>query len=889
MFYLLWKIIVARLKLKIKVGGSMDFKKFTEKSIEALNSSQQIAMEYHQNSIRPEHLALALLKAHGGLIPRVIQKMDLDVNYIVMRLEEAIDRFPKISGSSLNEPAMDSKMHMVLKVAEKIMTHMEDSYVSVEHIFMALIEEVKLLRELGIELSIFDKTIKEIRGAQKVDSVNPEEKYEVLEKYGKNLVELARQGKIDPVIGRDEEIRRAIQILSRRTKNNPILIGEPGVGKTAIAEGIAQRILKGDVPDSLKGKILFSLDMGSLIAGAKFRGEFEERLKAVLQEVEDSEGGIILFIDEIHTIVGAGKTDGAMDAGNLLKPMLARGEVKVIGATTLDEYRKYIEKDAALERRFQLVLVNEPSVEDTVSILRGIKEKFEAYHGIRITDGAIVAAATLSDRYITDRNLPDKAIDLIDEAASMIKTEIDSMPAELDNLTRKGLQLEIEREALKREKDEASKERLGVLEKEISEINFQRDSLRAEWDLERRDMLRVQEVKAQIDRVKLEIERAEREYNLDKLAELKYGKLAGLERELHEVEKKISADEKSGNSIYRQEVTPEEISEIISKWTGIPVSKLLATEREKLMHLEDYLKESVKGQDEAVRVVADSILRSRAGLKDENRPMGSFIFLGPTGVGKTHLAKALALNLFDDENNIVRIDMSEYMDKFSVTRLIGAPPGYVGYEEGGQLTEAIRRKPYSVILFDEIEKAHPDVFNIMLQVLDDGRLTDGQGRVVDFKNTLIIMTSNIGSSYILDDPQLSEATRTQVMDMLKSQFRPEFLNRIDDIIMFKALGLDSVKEIVKSLLKKVGDKLKSQHIHLEFTDEVALYLAENAYDPAYGARPLRRYIQKELETGLAKLIISGKIRERDHVVAELRDDKIEFEVQHKRAVHHKES
>lgn len=862
----------------------MDFKKFTEKSIEALNSCQKLAMDNGQNSIKPELLALALLKSGNGLIPRVLKKMDIDSSYVLEKVQEEIDKFPKISGSNLGEPILDSQTHKLLLTAEKIMEKMGDSYVSVEHIFMALIQDTPVLKKCGIDLNRFQDAIREIRGTQKVDSPNPEEKYEVLEKYGKNLVELARQGKIDPVIGRDAEIRRAIQIISRRTKNNPILIGEPGVGKTAIAEGIAQRILKGDVPDSLKGKILFSLDMGSLIAGAKYRGEFEERLKAVLQEVENSEGGIILFIDEIHTIVGAGKTDGAMDAGNILKPMLARGEVKVIGATTIDEYRKYIEKDAALERRFQIVMVDEPTVEDTISILRGLKEKFEVYHGIRITDGAIVTASTLSDRYITDRNLPDKAIDLIDEAAAMIKTEIDSMPAELDTLTRKVLQLEIEREALKREKDQESKERLAALEKELSETNFQKDSLKAEWDLEKRDIARVQDIKAGIDKVKLQIEAAEREYNLDKLAELKYGKLASLEKELLEQEKKLQENSEKENSIYRQEVTAEEITEIISKWTGIPVSKLLATEREKLLHLEDRLKESVKGQDEAVKAVSETVLRSRAGLKDENRPMGSFIFLGPTGVGKTYLAKSLALNLFDDEENIVRIDMSEYMDKFSVTRLIGAPPGYVGYEEGGQLTEAIRRKPYSVILFDEIEKAHGDIFNVLLQVLDDGRLTDGQGRIVSFKNTLIIMTSNIGSSFILEDPELSSETRKKVMEIMKNQFKPEFLNRIDDIITFKALGLQSIKEIVKNLLKGVAEKLKNQNIHISFSEDVAEYMAQNSYDPAYGARPLRRYIQKEIETALAKEIISGRIRERDSVRAFMKGEGVEFEVEGRKII-----
>ena len=708
----------------------------------------------------------------------------------------------------MGDVSLDSVTNRVLVEAEEEMKTMGDSYISVEHIFIALLKECRTLQRLGINLNQFKEAIKTIRGNQKVDSQNPESKYEVLQKYAKDLVELAREGKIDPIIGRDSEIRRTIQIISRRTKNNPILIGEPGVGKTAIAEGLAQRILNGDVPENLKDRKIFSLDMGALIAGAKYRGEFEERLKAVLKEVQASEGKIILFIDEIHTIVGAGKTDGAMDAGNLLKPMLARGEVRVIGATTIDEYRKYIEKDPALERRFQTVLVDEPTVEDTISVLRGLKEKYEVYHGIRISDGAIVSAAVLSDRYISDRFLPDKAIDLIDEAAAMIRTEIDSMPSELDELTRKSMQLEIEREALKKEDDDASKERLKALEKELSEINSKKSVLKSQWEVEKQEIEKVKQLKAEIDKTKLEIEKAERSYDLEKLAQLKYGKLASLEKQLKE-QQDIS-DKKFDHALLKLEVSENEIADIVSKWTGIPVAKLVESEKEKILNLEKSLNERVMGQEEAVKLVADTILRARAGLKDKRRPIGSFIFLGPTGVGKTYLAKSLAYNLFDDEDNMIRIDMSEYMDKFSVTRLIGAPPGYVGYEEGGQLTEAVRRKPYSVVLFDEIEKAHPDVFNTFLQILDDGRLTDGQGRVVDFKNTLIIMTSNIGSSLILEDPDLSEETKKSVNNMLKQGFKPEFLNRIDDIIIFKSLSLEFCKRYCKTIIKRYSGKIKRQ-------------------------------------------------------------------------------
>ena len=846
---------------------------FTENSVLALNEARALAIKYSQPSIKPEILALALLTNKEGLIPRIMEKMNLSTNAIIRELEAEIQKYPKVSGN--NEVGLDMATNKVLINAEEEMKKMGDSYISVEHIFICLLEESRFLQRM-IDLGKFKEAVKAVRGNQKVDSQNPESKYEVLEKYARDLVELAREGKIDPIIGRDTEIRRTIQIISRRTKNNPILIGEPGVGKTAIAEGIAQRILNGDVPENLKNKKIFSLDMGALIAGAKYRGEFEERLKAVLKEVEESHGNIILFIDEIHTIVGAGKTDGAMDAGNLLKPMLARGEVKVIGATTIDEYRKYIEKDPALERRFQIVMVDEPSVEDTISVLRGLKEKYEVYHGIRISDGAIVSAAVLSDRYISDRFLPDKAIDLIDEAAAMIRTEIDSMPSELDELTRKSMQLEIEREALKKEDDDASKERLVNLEKELAEVNSKKAVLKSQWEVEKEGVDKVKKLKADIDKTKLEIEKAERDYDLNRLAELKYGKLANLEKELKSQQEAIES--KFSHSLLKLEVTDEEIADIVSKWTGIPVNKLVESEKEKILNLEKSLNERVIGQEEAVKLVADTILRARAGLKDSRRPIGSFVFLGPTGVGKTYLAKSLAYNLFDDEDNIIRIDMSEYMDKFSVTRLIGAPPGYVGYEEGGQLTEAVRRKPYSVILFDEIEKAHPDVFNTFLQILDDGRLTDGQGRVVDFKNTLIIMTSNIGSSLILEDPSLSDSTKEAVMKIMKQSFKPEFLNRIDDIIIFKSLGLESIKNIVKALLKDTVEKLKDRHIGLEFSDNVVEYLAKNAYEPQYGARPLKRFIQKEVETELAKKILSNEVKEKSDVLVDIENDNIVFKV-----------
>lgn len=848
---------------------------FTENSMLALTDAQTLAQTYMQQSIKPELLALALVGHKEGLIVRVLTKMGLDTNSLQNSLETLCNRLPKVSGPT-SSIGVDSKTNEILTEAQKLMQSMGDSYISVEHIFLALLDKTTFLNNLGINASLFRTTILEIRGNKKVDSPNPEVKYEVLEKYGRDLVELARKGKIDPIIGRDSEIRRTIQIISRRTKNNPVLIGEPGVGKTAIAEGFAQRILNGDVPDSLKNKKVFSLDMGSLIAGAKFRGEFEERLKAVLKEVEDSNGEIILFIDEIHTIVGAGKSDGAMDAGNLLKPMLARGEIRVIGATTLDEYRKYIEKDPALERRFQIVMVNEPTVEDTISILRGIKEKFEVYHGIRIADGAIVEAAVLSNRYIPDRQLPDKAIDLIDEAAAMIRTEMDSMPEELDQLTRKVMQLEIEKEALKKESDPYSKERLEILEKELSNLIQNKSILKAQWENEKQDLNKVKDIKAEIEKVKLEILEAERKYDLNKLAELKYGKLATLEKELIQEQKRL--EEAPTNRLVKQEVGVEEISEIISKWTGIPLSKLMESEKEKLLLLEDNLNAKVVGQAEAVKAVSETILRARAGLKDPNRPIGSFVFLGPTGVGKTYLAKSLAYFLFDNEENVLRIDMSEYMDKFSVTRLIGAPPGYVGYEEGGQLTEAVRRKPYSVILFDEIEKAHPDTFNILLQVLDDGRLTDGQGKVVDFKNTLIIMTSNIGSHLILEDPTLNSNTREKINQMMLANFRPEFLNRIDETIIFKGLGIEEIKNIVRQLLKSLENKLKERKINFSITDSAAEFLAKTAYDPQFGARPLRRYIQKYVETEIAKIILKGEIKDRETIEVGYSEDKITFKV-----------
>ena len=848
---------------------------FTQKSMEAISEAHNFAIRYKHSDMKVEHLLLALVGQMNGLIPNLLKKMGIDTVDLMKKLEEKLDRMPKIEGG-VSDPRPNAEMNRVLVGAEDYAKKMEDAYISTEHLFLASYDNNSFLKENGVVKKQFENALEGVRGGKKIMTDNPENTYEALDKYGKDLVELARKGKIDPIIGRDNEIRRAIQILSRRNKNNPILIGEPGVGKTAIAEGIAQRILNGDVPENLKDKTIFSLDMGALISGAKYRGEFEERLKAVLDELENSDGRIILFIDEIHNIVGAGKTEGSMDAGNLLKPMLARGEIKVIGATTIDEYRKYIEKDAALERRFQPILVNEPSVEDTISILRGLKEKFEIFHGIRITDNALVTAATMSDRYINDRFLPDKAIDLIDEAAAKVKTEINSMPTELDEVTRRVMQLEIEKVALEKEKDQASKDRLENLEKELAELSEKKAAFQSQWENEKQEVEKIKKLNEEIEKVRLEIEAAQRKNDYNKLAELQYGVLPQLEKDRTELQEK--AKEHDNNKLLKQEIDSEEIAEIVGKWTGIPVSKLMQGEKEKILNLAKYMKERVIGQDDAIETISDTIIRSRAGLKDPNRPIGSFIFLGPTGVGKTYLTKTLSLNLFDDENNIVRIDMSEYMDKFSVTRLIGAPPGYVGYEEGGQLTEAVRRKPYSVILFDEIEKAHPDVFNVLLQLLDDGRLTDGKGKVVDFKNTIVIMTSNIGSEIILEDPQLSDTTKEAVLDEMKHRFKPEFLNRIDDIIIFKSLGKDSVKNIIKLILEDINHKLKEQFIKVEFTDNALDFIVNEAYDPAYGARPLKRFVQKDIETNLSKMILSNEIPENSTILIDSDGEKLTYTV-----------
>ena len=848
---------------------------FTQKSMEAISEAHNFAIRYKHSDMKVEHLLLALIGQMNGLIPNLLKKMGIDTIDLMKKLEEKLNRMPKIEGG-VSDPRPNAEMNRVLVGAEDYAKKMEDAYISTEHLFLASYDNNSFLKENGIIKKQFENALEGVRGGKKIMTDNPENTYEALDKYGKDLVELARKGKIDPIIGRDNEIRRAIQILSRRNKNNPILIGEPGVGKTAIAEGIAQRILNGDVPENLKDKTIFSLDMGALISGAKYRGEFEERLKAVLDELENSDGRIILFIDEVHNIVGAGKTEGSMDAGNLLKPMLARGEIKVIGATTIDEYRKYIEKDAALERRFQPILVNEPSVEDTISILRGLKEKFEIFHGIRITDNALVTAATMSDRYINDRFLPDKAIDLIDEAAAKVKTEINSMPTELDEVTRRVMQLEIEKVALEKEKDQASKDRLENLEKELAELNEKKAAFQSQWENEKQEVEKIKKLNEEIEKVRLEIEAAQRKNDYNKLAELQYGVLPQLEKDRTELQEK--AKEHDNNKLLKQEIDSEEIAEIVGKWTGIPVSKLMQGEKEKILNLAKYMKERVIGQDDAIETISDTIIRSRAGLKDPNRPIGSFIFLGPTGVGKTYLTKTLSLNLFDDENNIVRIDMSEYMDKFSVTRLIGAPPGYVGYEEGGQLTEAVRRKPYSVILFDEIEKAHPDVFNVLLQLLDDGRLTDGKGKVVDFKNTIVIMTSNIGSEIILEDPQLSDTTKEAVLDEMKHRFKPEFLNRIDDIIIFKSLGKDSVKNIIKLILEDINHKLKEQFIKVEFTDSALDFIVNEAYDPAYGARPLKRFVQKDIETNLSKMILSNEIPENSTILIDSDGEKLTYTV-----------
>ena len=847
----------------------MDMRKFTEKSVTALQEAQSVAKEYGNQEIGQVHLFYALITADEGLIPQLLKKMEIDLEGLRSAAQGEIARCVKVSGA---EQYLSSALAEALDAAEKQAAKMGDSYVSVEHLFFGLTEKPdaaikRLLKQFSIEQNAFMQAVASVRGNQRVNSENPEDTYDVLNKYGTDLVEKARQHKIDPVIGRDEEIRNVIRILSRKTKNNPVLIGEAGVGKTAIAEGLAIRIMKGDVPDSLKNRKVFSLDIGALIAGAKFRGEFEERLKAVLSEVKKSEGGIILFIDELHTIVGAGKTDGAMDAGNLLKPMLARGELHCIGATTLDEYRKYIEKDPALERRFQPVMVDEPTVEDTISILRGLKERYEVYHGVKIQDHALIAAATLSNRYITDRFLPDKAIDLVDEACAMIKTEMESMPAEMDEISRKIMQLEIEENALKKETDNLSAAHLADTQKELASLRAQYAEMKSKWDNEKNSIGKVQKIREELEQANAQLEKAQREYDLETASKLQYGKIPQLKKELEESEKAAASAKDS--TLLRDRVTEEEIARIVARWTGIPVSKLMEGEREKLLRLPETLHQRVVGQDEAVDAVSDAILRSRAGIADPGRPIGSFLFLGPTGVGKTELAKTLARALFDDEKNMVRIDMSEYMEKYSVSRLIGAPPGYVGYDEGGQLTEAVRRKPYSVILFDEVEKAHPDVFNVLLQVLDDGRITDGQGRTVDFKNTVIILTSNLGSSAILDgiqsDGSISEAAKSEVDRLLKASFRPEFLNRLDEIVFFKPLVKEQVEKIVELLSEELKKRLEEKQLYLSMTQSAVDYIVDRGYDPVYGARPLKRYMQHTLETMLAKNILANDYSAGDHI------------------------
>ena len=861
----------------------MNAQKFTQKSLEAIQDANALYNEYGNAEMGQEHLLLALLHQDGGLIAQLMTKMGIDPNNLERQTRQAVEKLPRVSGGrDASRMYVTSDLQKTLNEAEHAAEQMKDDFVSVEHLFLALIDTASgsvrdLFRTFGIQKNNFLQALSSVRGNQRVTTDSPEDTYDALKKYGTDLVEQARQKKMDPVIGRDDEIRNVIRILSRKTKNNPVLIGEPGVGKTAIAEGLAQRIVRGDVPGTLKDKTIFSLDMGSLVAGAKYRGEFEERLKAVLNEVKKSEGHIILFIDELHTIVGAGKTDGAMDAGNLLKPMLARGELHCIGATTLNEYRQYIEKDPALERRFQTVMVGEPTVEDTIAILRGLKERYEVYHGVKIQDSALIAAATLSNRYITDRFLPDKAIDLVDEACAMIRTEIDSMPTELDVIQRKIIQHEIEEAALKKEDDKLSKEHLAEIQKELAEMREQFNSMKARWDNEKNAIGKVQKLRADIEQLNADIERAEERYDLNKAAELKYGRLPELKKQLEEEEAKAEQAE-GKHTLLRDKVTDEEIARIIERWTGIPVARLMEGEREKLLHLEDTLHKRVIGQDEAVKRVSEAILRSRAGIQDPNRPIGSFLFLGPTGVGKTELAKTLAATLFDDEKNLVRIDMSEYMEKYSVSRLIGAPPGYVGYEEGGQLTEAVRRKPYSVVLFDEIEKAHPDVFNVLLQVLDDGRITDSQGRTVDFKNTIIILTSNLGSSVLLDgigaDGEIREDAKQQVHELLRRSFRPEFLNRLDEIVFYKPLTKENITGIIDLLIQALSKRLEDKQLSVELSDAAKQYVIDNGYDPVYGARPLKRFLQRNVETLLGRTIIAGDLSEGTKLVVDYQNGEL---------------